>query len=682
MGIGTLFGGNLAAGQIIVIDINGNIKIINEGDQVLPGEVIVKSDGTLEAQPEQDIQVELVGDDGELQDISAEIEDIFAALEEGQDPTQLGEDFATAAGGNSGSSLTVSGSVTRDGSETIAQTNFDTQGLQSLGLSQTQSLTLLQQFRQFAPNFVDTSLVELGDNLALSTEEDTALAGQLSATDSNGDELVYSQTSDASNGTVTVNPNGSWEYVPNENYNGPDSFTVQVSDGQGGIDTLTINIAVTPVNDAPTFVDESNDLLVGDIAITTKEDEAASGAVQATDVDGDDLTYSVLSQGENGTVTVDADGNWEYTPSAEYNGPDTFEIQVSDGQGGVDTVTVDVTVLAVAEMSVTAGEAVVEDDESYLSFTIELDQAVSEDVVLDLTLGDESDTAEKGEDYLDNLFVSDGEGGYRALTEEDLTIATGDTELVVYVRIQDDLETEATESVTLVVNSESEFVEAPTAQDTGSIEDDRGDGIETGRPGADEDAPSLVVTANEQGGDVIEGESGDGNHFVNFTVSLDGPAHEAIEVTLETLGSATAGEDYQGLEYKNADGEWVDVVNGKITIGADGAAVEVRARVNDDLETESTESVRLRASTDSIHIDDRVDSDVVLIRDDRGDGIETGRPGADEDAPSLVVTANEQGGDVIEGESGDGNHFVNFTVSLDGPAHEAIEVTLETLGSA
>ncbi|WP_133153879.1 tandem-95 repeat protein, partial [Vibrio sp. 10N.261.55.A7] len=502
MGIGTLFGGNLAAGQIIVIDINGNIKIINEGDQVLPGEVIVKSDGTLEAQPEQDIQVELVGDDGELQDISAEIEDIFAALEEGQDPTQLGEDFATAAGGNSGSSLTVSGSVTRDGSETIAQTNFDTQGLQSLGLSQTQSLTLLQQFRQFAPNFVDTSLVELGDNLALSTEEDTALAGQLSATDSNGDELVYSQTSDASNGTVTVNPNGSWEYVPNENYNGPDSFTVQVSDGQGGIDTLTINIAVTPVNDAPTFVDESNDLLVGDIAITTKEDEAASGAVQATDVDGDDLTYSVLSQGENGTVTVDADGNWEYTPSAEYNGPDTFEIQVSDGQGGVDTVTVDVTVLAVAEMSVTAGEAVVEDDESYLSFTIELDQAVSEDVVLDLTLGDESDTAEKGEDYLDNLFVSDGEGGYRALTEEDLTIATGDTELVVYVRIQDDLETEATESVTLVVNSESEFVEAPTAQDTGSIEDDRGDGIETGRPGADEDAPSLVVTANEQGGDV------------------------------------------------------------------------------------------------------------------------------------------------------------------------------------
>ncbi len=57
MGIGTLFGGNLAAGQIIVIDINGNIKIINEGDQVLPGEVIVKSDGTLDTQPEQDLQV-------------------------------------------------------------------------------------------------------------------------------------------------------------------------------------------------------------------------------------------------------------------------------------------------------------------------------------------------------------------------------------------------------------------------------------------------------------------------------------------------------------------------------------------------------------------------------------------------------------------------------------------------
>ncbi|MEZ9233763.1 VCBS domain-containing protein, partial [Vibrio amylolyticus] len=311
MGIGTFIGGNLAAGQIIVIDISGNIKIINEGDQqVLPGEVIVKSDGTLETQLEQDIQVELVGDDGELQDISAEIEDIFAALEEGQDPTQLGEDFATAAGGNSGSSLTASGSVTRDGSETIAQTNFDTQGLQSLGLSQTQSLTLLQQFRQFSPNFVDTSSVELGDSLALTTDEDTTLAGQLSATDSNGDSLVYSQTSDSSNGTVTVNPDGSWEYIPNENYNGPDSFTVQVSDGNGGLDTLTINIEVNPINDLATVSDDSGEVVEdSDNAGQT----IATGKLDIADVDdGEAFVQPTSVTNDYGIFAIDAEGNWSF----------------------------------------------------------------------------------------------------------------------------------------------------------------------------------------------------------------------------------------------------------------------------------------------------------------------------------------------------------------------------------
>ncbi|OIQ26244.1 MAG: hypothetical protein BM561_00315 [Vibrio sp. MedPE-SWchi] len=644
MGIGTLIGGNLAAGQIIVIDVNGNIKIINEGDQVLPGEVIVKNDGTLDTQPDQGLQVELVGEEGELQDISGEIEDIFAALEEGQDPTQLGEDFATAAGGNSGSSLTASGSVTRDGSETIAQTNFDTQGLENLGLSQTQSLTLLQQFRQFAPNFVNASLAALGDGVDVTTDEDTTLTGQLAATDANGDDLTYSQTSAAENGSVTVNPDGSWEYIPNENYNGADSFTVQVSDGQGGLDTLTINISVTPVNDDPTFVDESNALLVGNIEVTTKEDEATSGNVQATDVDGDDLTYAVLTQGENGIVTVDADGNWEYTPNEEYNGSDTFDIQVSDGQGGFDTVTVDVTVLAVAEMSVTAGEAAIEGDESYLSFTINLDQAVSEDVFLSLTLEADGDSATKGSDYLKDLFVSNGEGGYRAITEQDLTIPSGDTELVVYVQLKDDYLYEVSESISLLATSKSDFLENTEASATGLVTDE----VEFGA----EDTVYAQIEVNDDS--VQEGES------LTYTVTLvdskgnvidDLPRGTDIEVALDWSGKASRGDDTSDLPES-------------ISIGRSGTA-EFTVDATDDFLAEGSEKLNVR---------------ITEVTDEGGSfeavAVSTSRSTAeskivDEDIPDVVTVGLTGPSEVKEGEQTN-----EFTVSLGEKAPAGSIVTL------
>ncbi|MGC9402071.1 VCBS domain-containing protein, partial [Vibrio genomosp. F10 str. 9ZC157] len=348
MGIGTFINGsNLAAGQIVVIDINGNLKVLNEGDQVLPGEVIVKSDGSLDTQAEQPLQVEIVGEDGDNQDITAEIEDIFAALEEGQDPTQLGEEFATAAGGTSGSSLTASGSISRDGRAIIASTQLDTEGLESLGLSETQSLTLLQQFRQYSPTFVDSTTADLGDTLAIFTEEDTPVSGQFSATDSNGDSLVYSQTSAPENGTVVVNPDGSWEYTPNENYNGPDNFTVEVSDGRGGTDTLVVQVGVTPVNDPATVSDDA-----GEVVEDNADLSVATGTLSIVDVDaGEQFVTPVTVSNEYGIFTVDEEGNWSFTLDNESDAvqqlpegaeiPLSFDVTSFDGTG---TGTVDVIV--------------------------------------------------------------------------------------------------------------------------------------------------------------------------------------------------------------------------------------------------------------------------------------------------------------------------------------------------
>ncbi|MBS7821617.1 cadherin-like domain-containing protein, partial [Wohlfahrtiimonas chitiniclastica] len=89
-------------------------------------------------------------------------------------------------------------------------------------------------------------------------------------------------------------------------------------------------------NDAPT-ADESQPL-------ETKEDNSKSGKIVAEDKDGDELTYKVGEAPKNGTVVVNEDGTYTYTPNPDYHGDDKFTVVVSDGNGGEVTVTVPVTV--------------------------------------------------------------------------------------------------------------------------------------------------------------------------------------------------------------------------------------------------------------------------------------------------------------------------------------------------
>jgi gliding motility-associated-like protein len=160
--------------------------------------------------------------------------------------------------------------------------------------------------------------------------------------------LTFSKTTDPIHGTVVVNSDGSYMYTPNSNYNGSDSFTVTVSDGNGGTNTVTVNVTVTPVNDAP---------VATATPIVTAEDTPVNGAVTATDVDGDVLTFSKTTDPTHGTVVVNSDGSYTYTPSANYNGIDSFTVTVSDGNGGTNTVTVNVTVTLINHKPVAVDDA-------------------------------------------------------------------------------------------------------------------------------------------------------------------------------------------------------------------------------------------------------------------------------------------------------------------------------------
>ena len=220
----------------------------------------------------------------------------------------------------------------------------------------------------------------VADDDSYSTDEDTVLnvaaPGVLgNDSDVDGDTLLTSVVSDVSNGTLSLNGDGSFSYTPDPDFNGSDSFVYQADDGNGGTDTATVLITVNPINDAPVADDDS---------YSTDEDTvltvAAPGVLgNDSDVDGDTLLTSVVSDVSNGTLSLNGDGSFSYTPDANFNGSDSFVYQADDGNGGTDTATVLITVNPI-------NDAPVADDDSY---------STDEDTVLTVAapgvLGNDSD---------------------------------------------------------------------------------------------------------------------------------------------------------------------------------------------------------------------------------------------------------------------------------------------------
>ncbi len=125
------------------------------------------------------------------------------------------------------------------------------------------------------------------------TTEDMPVTVKVLSNDSDvdGDTLAVTGVTQPAHGTVVVNPDGSVTYMPARNYNGPDQFSYQVSDGKGGTDTAVVDIVVTPVNDAP---------VANPDAATVAEDTAAVINILGndSDPDGDKLTLDSVSQRE------------------------------------------------------------------------------------------------------------------------------------------------------------------------------------------------------------------------------------------------------------------------------------------------------------------------------------------------------------------------------------------------
>src|SRR5205823_651571 len=140
-------------------------------------------------------------------------------------------------------------------------------------------------------------------------------------TTTSGGTLSFAKTTDPGHGTVTVNADGSFTYTPAANYHGADSFTYTVNNASAaGRASQTVSITVSAVPD----------LTANDDSFSTSEDAVLSDSVATNDTttSGGTLSFAKTTDPGHGTVTVNADGSFTYTPAANYHGADSFTYTV------------------------------------------------------------------------------------------------------------------------------------------------------------------------------------------------------------------------------------------------------------------------------------------------------------------------------------------------------------------
>jgi VCBS repeat-containing protein len=217
----------------------------------------------------------------------------------------------------------------------------------------TNCVTLTIQNR--APVATDDSYTTVEDQ-ALTINTPGVLAND---SDIDGDTLTAMLVSNPASGSLVFNVNGSFTFTPSLNFTGLVTFTYRVSDTQLTSAPATVTITVTPVNDAPVAVND---------AYTTSEDTTltipATGVLaNDSDVDGDVLSAVLVTGVAQGTLNLNGDGSFTYTPSLNFTGVVTFTYRASDTQltSSPATVTINVTPLNDAPVAVNDAYTINED---------------------------------------------------------------------------------------------------------------------------------------------------------------------------------------------------------------------------------------------------------------------------------------------------------------------------------
>lgn len=341
----------LASGTI-VLDAQGRLRQLAPGEQPASSDVVINVAENEENVPSVSARfVDSQGQQSELE-IDDAIAQVERAIEDGFDPTELGDEFDTAAG-DQGSSLTNSSRIERTGTESQAETDFETSGFESQGLSVTQSLTLF--------DIIALTLVS-GETNAVELEQDQPIEASGSLTLDKLEVIFIEQEVVGENGlgTFTVNADGTWTFLANNSFNElgigqqtQDSTIVRTSDGVE--QRITVTIVGT---DDRAIATNGSGSVTEDIGINEEISKLqTSGEVTIIDVDSTTPTFlpnSGFDAGKStnttqlGELSIAPSGSWIYNVNnddVQYLGEgesvtETYVITASDGTTSEITIVI------------------------------------------------------------------------------------------------------------------------------------------------------------------------------------------------------------------------------------------------------------------------------------------------------------------------------------------------------
>jgi VCBS repeat-containing protein len=440
-------------------------------------------------------------------------------------------------------------------------------------------------------NALNDAPVALNDNYA--TDEDTALniaADGVLANDTDVEDAITAiLVTDVSNGALTLNADGSFSYTPNADWNGIDSFTYVANDGTDNSTAATVTITVDSINDLPVAVDDS---------YATDEDTALNIAADGvlandTDTEGDALTAVLLSNVSNGALTLNADGSFDYTPNADFNGVDSFVYYANDGANNSNVATVTITVNSINDAPVALNDNYATNEDSALN------------IAADGVLANDSDV----EDAITAILVADVSNGALNLNADGSFDYTPNadyfgTDSFTYVA-NDGTDNSTAATVTINVTSVND---APVALDDAVVTDEdvsvlidvlaNDTDVEDGLPGINNITvgPSNGVAAIQAGiinytpnadwngvdsftYEVIDSNGAVDTAIVTITVNAVNDAPVALNDAYATDEDTPLNVAADGVLANDTDTEGdaltavldVDVSNGALTLNADGS---------------------------------------------------------------------------------------------------------------
>ena len=374
----------------------------------------------------------------------------------------------------------------------------------------------------------------VADARTAGVNEDDSVVIALSGTDPDGDPLTFAIDSPPTNGALgTVVSTGTTtatvEYTPTANYTGPDSFTFTVDDGTVASAPATVSITVSNVNDPPT---------VDDVSDTTDEDVAVTLTLTGGDIDGDPLTFSVVSGPGDGTLgaitsTGPTTAQVTYTPDGDFNGSDSFTVKANDGTvDSSSNATISITVNPVNDPpTATAGSETVDEDDSVVITLAGTDVDTS-----DLTFAIVSGPTSGG------LSGISGNGAGQTATVTYTPTADYNGADSFTFTVNDGTTTSAAATVSITVDP----VEDPPTATAGSETVDEDDSVVITLAGADVDGDALTfaISAGPTSGG-LSGISGNGvgqTATVTYTPTADYNGPDSFDFTVNdgTTTSAAA----------------------------------------------------------------------------------------------------------------------------------------------